>query len=1497
LFKGFNEGEVSEVLRRCSGCGRFVLIGPPRSGKTFLIKNHLRGKLGTSVAIEELIPGITTTAKTEGEEARGEPGLREKVMKYLKGMMPWIKRLRDSAEVDVEELRRVLGDKAPRPVVEGARRRIGGSPHSAYYIPWKCAEEPNACTFDADVIRALGLIKGAFDDRRVRIRWFKAEYIPPGLVEEAIDLIKGKNEKEAGEVLGGWVEAYSKADGILRKVLGLGEDLLRWDESSAAFLNNFVTNLASDVIGGLALTGVLPIPISAAAVAAISAITYMAFKKEGEKYVKEIIELRGSLERLRRPDGEFNELGELLAYTVAYAMGMSYDEAKKALTDITGLSKDELEKAVEEIRERIEKLEKKLELFRQEVPAGIVTADVGEFAKGGIYLNIETEDDELSICAERQCYNIVRAGKFNELVSEIKDRLLKQGFVVVVGPKGIGKSTLAAAVIWGLLVNGDVGRVARVGVLNEENYSGFERFLRNYSRELVKYFGRLLILYDPVSTETYEREPSTQQGQGVLAGSSGGVRRARYVKMPRDVEVTIANLIDVLNEFGDLRPPILIVIPSDFYNTLSEEMRNALEGYRLDASQGLINTEFLAELIREYTKTKSNPNGCSLSNDVLNELADKVAKFDSGHALIARLVGEELARSNCGVGRVERLISEARGKAEAFMILHINGLFKVHENPNTAKALVEAFALRRPFVNEAGPGDPILTPGVVKLIGENEKRGAETLYSAEGGELRGWLAHRQHDLIESSIGELLNCIANGGKECEKKLGGAWEPWRLMTVSEPLKKVLETGDVDSAVKYFVDNYGEKLTGALRYFSNCWRRAASIIGRALAGRDSVPRPEDLGEDVAKSLGDALRGCGVDDYLLVGNEIPQLIQYLAYTSVLTEAFIDKYGEAVDEANRVLNIARGRGSITDTEEFYVLGLASIIANAAGLGKVVEPSDADAALYIASFAIKRVSSSNLIRPVLGALEPLRGKAPHRYLELLSFASDIEFFDRDTARYILDELNKVLDNYGDRFKGHAWLLVHAISAYADLLEKHGFNFDDDEIEGMVGRVVDLLNELGRFKSSLGTIAWAQALVPALYSEDVRGLMEEKLGIDVFNRADEVLKELNKLRKKVQELMRDEGFMNYVEFWSIKADEEAVRNIILDTASHLKDFLAIYRFDNDELDEAARLFKEGAEEYREIGEYRNYLVDRSWASRAEAIEGSLVGNKLVDEFRQSYEETFNEEHFEYTALYLSNASLTLGEYLVSLALTGGDGGVKKIKELLEEHLWVLNAYYEGSVLTRLTLNALLGPRGELSGELKGRLVVEPGELIKAFKDKINSLFLPALMVAFGLLKPEDVGEACELIDEKYEMGKSICKGIASAARGKGATVEVLRVVLIKAFRERISKEEKLNLLKGLGFDAKSLSDEFRGLAYGLDGKSLVQLLALEHSRAQLAFMLYALINGDEKLAKAHALYGTAALSGKLLARLFLDVYRACGKGCDLGNEGLRQAITKLFLYHF
>jgi len=513
--------------------------------------------------------------------------------------------------------------------------------------------------------------------------------------------------------------------------------------------------------------------------------------------------------------------------------------------------------------------------------------------------------------------------------------------------------------------------------------------------------------------------------------------------------------------------------------------------------------------------------------------------------------------------------------------------------------------------------------------------------------------------------------------------------------------------------------------------------------------------------------LKGCGVDYYLLVDNVIPPLIWYLTYTSVSTEAFVDKYNEAINEVGRVLNIVRGRG-INVAEGIYGLGLASIIVKAVESGKPIEPGDADAVLSFALSTIQRVALPGLITPILYALRPLRGKAPQRYIELLAAASSMMDLDSDTVRYILSELSYVLSNYGDVVRGYAWSLVHAIIAYAELLRKYFGHFNSEEVGDMVGRVVDLLNGLDKFKSKLSVIAWAHALAPALEDEDVRGLMEEKLGIDVFVKVSEVLKELNDMRERVQELMRDEVFMSYIESWSVKADEEAVKIAIRKTAVHLKYALAHYRLDNSELDKARDLFNEVYKEFREIGDYENYLVARSWALRVEAIKGPLVGKELVDGFRQLYEETFKEP-FKFTAPYLSIASSILRDYLVFLALINDVEGIRKLPE---KHWWVLNADKRVSVLTRLTLNALLSPRGGLSGELEGKLAVNPEELIDALV-QLNAPSNPMAQLALMLHA---------LINGNKELAKAYAlEGAVSIAK-QLPTGKLPRRLFLEAYKE-------------------------------------------------------------------------------------------------------------------
>jgi hypothetical protein len=1461
----YYEGVKGLIRGRC-GDGVVLILSPPLTWADKLV-DELAKELGKD-RVRHYIIG----SRSGREEAKSLTDIIKRIKNPVKESKPLVgilKRIRDSIRrgeglvIDEElmsELRDLLGDEL-----------VGGVKPDCiipYYISWeearRYASDENV---DEKVRKALMLIINGFEGRGRRITWFGLDYVPEELVEEV------KSAKS--EDVEGWIKAYLSIVSKLNLDGGVSYEVKnvfkRFIEPIKASLTTIgkVMHVVPEFYTRISTL------IVAVALSLIDSLT------KDEKFAfRGIIDAVTRLKALRS-GGDLNTLGKLIAYKLAVDMGVSYEVVHNVLIGFAGLADDVLGV----IEERLD-----INLIKsQSIEGAFRVYDKGGFESNAeAHPGISIRGNELLIRGSviggsaLETYRVVTTRGFNDLRNEVLKRLDNEGVVVLVGPRGIGKTTLATYATWTLFKEGKLRFMTNVKSLPEEKGTEFTDFIGYYlGNKYDDKYGNLLVVYDPSTTKTYSRAD-------------------KKTEVPKGISNTIDTLLKSIAEDEKVRGRVrlLVVLPTDIHQALPQDLKDRLGKYVLDLEEKgfLRDPEFLAAVVMEYAR------GCSIDYGEARALADEIlGRFSEGYTLIARLTGTLIAsRYECRVDDVKRIIEESRGDAHYFILRYINALFKVHKDPSIAETLVEVFALRKPLINEVGPGAPILTPGIIGLIGEEKK--AKTLYGAEGRELRSWLTYKQHDLIEDSIEKLLKCIANEVEEC-KKLDTALEPWRLKTVRESLRKVSEeVKDVRSAIDYFTNNYGEKLIDALREdYSNCWRRAALIIGHALAGYDSVPSPEDLPSDVVESLGDALNECkiasnlSIDDYLLVDNKIPPLIMNLVlnntriltealydniiiktkikiitHTYALAEAFVDKYNEAVADVNRILKIARKRG-IYGAEMFYGLGLSSIIAKAAGS---VKPGDADAALHIAPFTIQRVASTDLIKSVLGALEPLRGKAPLGYLKLLVSALSIENLDSDTVKYIFYELNEILDDYGDVVKEHAWSLVHAIIAYADLLWVYRSYFED-EVKGMVARVADLLNELNKFKTSLGVIAWAYALAPALEYEDIMKLMMETLRINevdkVIDKASEILEELGRLRKKVKELIRDEEFMGYIESKSVKADEEAVKKEILEAASALKHALAIYRLNNDELKKAAKLFNETAKEIKEIA-YENYLINSGWALRVEAIKGSLVGDelvKLVDGFRQLYEEAFNKERFSMpTARYLSIASGTLGNYLVSLALAGD---YETISKLLEKHLWVLNAYGLASVLTRLMLNALLRPRGELNSELKGKLGVNPEELINAFGPHMHSEFLPALRVALGITKPD-----------MYAI---------SVAMNDNAAVVQLRGQLINAFQGLLSK--KLGLLKELGADVDELFNEFKGLVNGLDGKSLAQLIAPRGSMALLALMLRALINGDEELAKAHALYGAVYATEKLPARLFLEAYRAC---CDPNNDEFRRAIARLFFYH-
>jgi hypothetical protein len=576
--------------------------------------------------------------------------------------------------------------------------------------------------------------------------------------------------------------------------------------------------------------------------------------------------------------------------------------------------------------------------------------------------------------------DLVDAGKFREVAEDVFSKLVKDGRVVLIGPRGIGKSTLATYVAWRSLL-GSLGSVVldkpmdAVIRIEESLRPGDAAKLNNLVEAKDR---RFVVIYDPSPIETYYK-PETMQ-------------RAKY-----DIEgikETLRELIEVRNAW------VVIILPSELYEQVQRvgeedvDLRQVLDNLERDVvTVNLKDEVFLREVIKRYS-------GC---DNVSDDLVRRVMNFDS-YTLVAKYVGIWLRESECKVEDVDMALRESAGKPKLFFAHYIWGTI-LGKSMDLAKKVSVPLILHATF----GPipkGITYITKavnegGVWKLIDRNKlaESKLKDLKEDDLEPIAKWLSIEHEDLIEETLKELIGLqgeevrkhyIDHGFRDLIEALKWGYE--KVLNEFRGLDREAKPEEVRTNLLIFVS---ERLKHALKPYTDCWKRVTFIIGYTLTGHPIVPRLEDLPEslrrDVAESLGDALRECDVDYYLLVGNEIPPLIIGLviiglADTPALAWAFIDKYNEAVAEVNRILNIARGRGGIYDAESFYGLGLASIIANAAGLGSDVKPDDADTALYIAASTIQHVASPDLIKSVLGALEPLRDKTQHRYLELLALA-------------------------------------------------------------------------------------------------------------------------------------------------------------------------------------------------------------------------------------------------------------------------------------------------------------------------------------------------------------------------------------------------------------------------------------------------------------------------------------------------------------------------------
>jgi hypothetical protein len=777
------------------------------------------------------------------------------------------------------------------------------------------------------------------------------------------------------------------------------------------------------------------------------------WRKKKDEVIGGFVRLVGVAREVRNYLG--NEQFEAVVDEVAYEWGLGIEEFKDTITNIANIA--ERKQLTEEdikkiINDNLERIEKELDKVKGKVKgqlAGVKVFFIDDLESGLLYKNFIVEGGVPKIktwvgtAKDDLVTDLVDSGKFREVAEEVFSKLVKDGRVVLIGPRGIGKSTLASYVTWRSLL-GSLGSVVLDKPMDavihiEKSLSPGDALMINNLVEDTK--RRFIVIYDPSPVMVYYR-PETMQ-------------KAMYdIKGIRD---TLKELMEVRNAW------VVIILPRELYDEVSKskELRSILDeirSYIIDIDMNLRNKEFLREVITKHS-------GC---DDVSDDLVRRVMNFDS-YTLVAKYVGILLRERGCKVEDVDKALRESAGEPKLFFANYIWGTI-LGKNMDLAMKVSVPLILHATF----GPipeGFTYITKavnegGAWKLIDKNKlaKSKLEDLREADLEPIAKWLSTEHEDLIEETLEELVGLydeearkhyIDHGFKDFIEALDWGYEEAlgegreigessveefkknfvkeleQLDESEDELKEVRELGHEikpedwgciekvlkEVAVKdiFLLIFINERLKNALKPYANCLKRAALIIGLHRGRYILVPRPEDLPEDlfeyVTEYLDDALRRCSIDDYLLVGNEIPPLIQYLIdnHAHVLAEAFIDKYGEVVAEINRIFNIFRIKGKRYGIEELYGIGLAFIIVRAAEMGTQIEPSDADVILYIASFLVSRYSLPDDIIPILRALKPLRDKAPHRYIQLLNFASNILFRDLEMIEYIFHELNEVLD--------------------------------------------------------------------------------------------------------------------------------------------------------------------------------------------------------------------------------------------------------------------------------------------------------------------------------------------------------------------------------------------------------------------------------------------------------------------------------------------------------
>jgi hypothetical protein len=886
---------------------------------------------------------------------------------------------------------------------------------------------------------------------------------------------------------------------------------------------------------------------------------------------------------------------------------------------------------------------------------------------------------------------------------------------------------------------------------------------------------------------------------------------------------------------------------------------------------------FLQGLVESYS-------GCP--GEAAAEVAKEVGKYGDNRALAAALAGDWLKREGCRREAVAEALRRAQGRAVDFALDYI-----WYAVLGGCRKRANIYA---PLIVLRGLYGPIPVKLAERILIDLGKSSDEVRDS----EVVRWFARRHHSTLEEAIKKAARSALERRKIKPEELyqallDGFYELMRSGLIMKVEKMAIDWDRI-------IDLIRSGLAGDISQLSEeekrrCAKRAALVLGHALAAYPRLPRREDLPEERRAVLSEALDSCVVDDYMTAGDVIPPLtIQLVASMYGAAGVFYLKGAPAVaakklQEAASIFSPLASAASIigietlkalvdswrrrrlTLPEAFYALGLAALAAEAK-----VDGETADLLLYSASFAVQEAAHPAAVLPILAALRPLGEKAPHRYVSLLAAAPELRTLGQKTVQYIYDALQQLKDRLTET--GRLWPLVETIRAYSNLMRRY-----PEHIKSgwrATANMCSLYDEIKERDAAtapegglsaqrlLNTIAKAYVLAAALPGGNLAQHMQDLCGLDdleeeakaVKSMLDEVAATADP--EKLREIMENEDFAEWVRTRSHTSD---VGRAIEDLRAWLTYVLARYKLnhalDEKKLEEAAEEFKKAAEMRKRLKHWGSYLTARSLALRACVLAAKSWGELLerAEGFRELWEEA--KKHLKPTARYLATAALPLGEYLVYLAASGNK---ETAEELLKKWRWLLAYDREVSVATRLMLR--------LFGVGEG---AKPEEVVDVFKPRLSRKRRPALLMLADRLQRDEALEECAKLreDEGVKVSSKVrkeCVDTVAAAAGDQKAVERLKL--------EIEREVP----------------EAHPLLEVADGKTLVEVLTPISLAAQLAFMLLIAVEGRVDAVRLHGLWSSTRSKRPLARRLFRAVHENCG---DLNSVECKMALLKLYYLQF